>query len=110
MNDKIRKELAENKGSTIWSERRVKLCDCVAQKICAKIDNKWESEYTEFKSYDGMPAVGNKLHNWQNNELSKGAASFNAKIRKELAENKGSTVWSERRVKLFHCVAQKRLE
>ena len=31
-------------------------------------------------------------------QLSTGAASLNAKIRKELAENKGSTVWSERRV------------
>ena len=94
-NAKIRKELAENKGSTIWSERRVKLCDCVAQKICAKIDNKWESEYTEFKSYDGMPAVGNKLHNWQNNELSNGPGGLNAKIQEERAENKGSTIWTE---------------
>jgi hypothetical protein len=43
-------------------------------------------------------------------QLSTGAASLNAKIRKELAENKGSIVWSERRVKLFDCVSQKRRE
>ncbi len=35
LNAKIRKEIEENEGST-WSERRVKLCDCVEQKIRAK--------------------------------------------------------------------------
>jgi hypothetical protein len=39
-----------------------------------------------------------------------GAGSLNAKIREELAENKGSTIWSERRVKLANCVEQKRRE
>jgi hypothetical protein len=36
--------------------------------------------------------------------------SLNVKIRKEIAENKGSTVLSERRVKLDNCVEQKRRE
>jgi hypothetical protein len=35
---------------------------------------------------------------------------LNAKIQKELAENKGSAVWSERRVKLANFVEQKRRE
>ena len=31
MNVKIRKEIAENEEGTVWSERRVRLVDCVAQ-------------------------------------------------------------------------------
>ena len=110
LNAKIRKELVENKGSTIWSERRVKLFDCIEQKNRAKIGNAWEEKYDEFESYDGMPERGTKLHIWQQNQLRNARFSLNAKIRKELADNKGSTVWSERRVKLFDCVSQKRRE
>jgi hypothetical protein len=50
------------------------------------------------------------INNWQHNQLSNGAAGLNAKIRKELAENEDGTVWSERKVKLANCVAQKRRE
>ena len=32
LNAKIRKERAENEDGTIWSERRVKLANCVEQK------------------------------------------------------------------------------
>ena len=39
-------------------------------------------------------------------QLSNGADSLNAKIRKEIEENEGST-WSEWRVKLCDCVEQK---
>ena len=110
LNAKIWKELVENKGSTIWSERRVKLFDCIEQKNRAKIGNAWEEKYDEFESYDGMPERGTKLYIWQQNQLRNARFSLNAKIRKELADNKGSTVWSERRVKLFDCVSQKRRE
>jgi hypothetical protein len=110
LNAMIRKELVENKGSTIWSERRVKLFDCIEQKNRAKIGNAWEEKYDEFESYDGMPERGTKLYIWQQNQLRNARFSLNAKIRKELAENKGSTVWSERRVKLFDCVSQNRHE
>ena len=111
LNAKIRKEIAENKGSTIWSERRVKRSDCVEQKIRAKINNKWESKYDEFESYDGMPEKGTPLFNWQQNQLSNThGSSLNAKILNERAENKGSTVWSGCSVKLANCVAQKRRE
>ena len=55
LNAKIWKEIAENEGSTIWSEWRVKLSDLVVQKNCAKIGNAWEKKYAEFESYDGMP-------------------------------------------------------
>ena len=107
---KIRKELAENKGSTEWSDRREKLSDCVEQKNRAKIGIAWERKFDEFKRCVGMPEIGTPLHTWKQNQLSNGAGSLNAKIREELAENKGSTIWSERRVKLFNWVAQKRRE
>ncbi len=70
----------------------------------------WEEKYTEFVLYDGMPKKGTKLYTWQQNQLTNGAASLSAKIQKEKAENKGSTIWSERRVNLANCVKQKRRE
>ena len=85
----------------------MKLSDCVEQKNREKISNAWEKKYAEFKSYDGMKEKGTTLHTWQKNQLSNGPVSLNAKIRKELAENKGSSIWSERRVKLANCVEQK---
>jgi len=63
LNAKIREEIAENKGSTIWSERRVKLSDCVKQKNRAKIGNAWEKKYTEFESYDEMLERGTPQFN-----------------------------------------------
>jgi len=74
LNAKIRKEIEENEGST-WSEWRVKLCDCVEQKNRVKIGNAWEKT----------------LFNWQMRQLSNGADSLNAKIRKEIEKNEGST-------------------
>jgi hypothetical protein len=109
LNAKIRKENEENEGSTVWSDRRVKLSDCVVQKNHAKIGNAWEKKYAEFVSYNGMTEKGTRLYNWQMNQLSNGANSLNDKIQKEHAENKQS-IWSERRVKLANCVEQKRLE
>ena len=88
----------------------MKLSDCVEQKNRVKIGNAWEEKYAQFVSYDGMPKKGTPLFTWQQNELNNGHAScLNAKIRKELAENKGS-IWSDRRVKLANCVEQKRRE
>jgi len=110
LNAKIRKEIAENEGSTVWCERRAKLSDCVEQKNRAKIGNAWEKRYAEFVSYDGMPKRGTPLYTCQQNQLNGHARGLNAKIREELAENKGSTVWSDRRVKLANCVKQKRRE
>ena len=70
----------------------MKLSDCVDQKIRAKIDNKWESKYDEFESYDDMPEKGTPLFNWQQSQLSNAhGSSLNAKILLERAENKGST-------------------
>ncbi len=111
LNTRIRKEEAENEGSTVWSERRVELSDCVEQKNSANMGNMWERKFVEFESYDGMPEIGTPLHTWQKNQLSNTHGScLNVKIRKEEAENKGSTIWSERRVKLANCVVQKRQE
>ena len=49
----------------------------------------WERNYAEFVSYDGMPERGTPLYNWQENQLGNRPASLNAKIRKEIKENKG---------------------
>jgi hypothetical protein len=110
LNVKIRKENEENVESTVWRERRVKLFDCVEQKIRTKSGNAWERKYAEFESYDGMPKRETPLYNWQKRQLGNGDGSLNAKIRKERAKNEDGTVWSERSVKLANCVAQKRRE
>ena len=107
MNAKIRKEIEENKGSTVWSDRREKLSDCFKQKNRAKIGIAWKEKYAEFKSYDGMLKNGTPLYTWQSRQLNNGHSSLNAKIREELAENKGSTAWSDRREKLSDCFEQK---
>jgi len=101
LNDaKIRKEIEENKGSTVWSDRREKLSDCFEQKNSLKIGIAWEEKLAEFKSYERMPKKRTPLHNRKQNQLSDGAGSLNAKIREEIEENIGSAVWSERTVKL----------
>jgi len=69
----------------------VKLSDCAVQKNRAKIGNAWEKKYAEFESYDGMPERETPLYTWQQNQLSNGTGGLNAKIRKELEENEGST-------------------
>jgi glucuronate isomerase len=67
----------------------------------------WEEKYAELKGCVEMPERGTPLYNWIKTQLSNGPFGLNAKIRKEIAENEGSTVWSERRVKLSDCVEQK---
>ena len=74
MTAKIRKEIEEDEGSNVWSERRVKLCDCVEQLNRAKIGNAWERKFVEFKRCVGMPEIGTPLYNWQQNQLSNGAS------------------------------------
>jgi hypothetical protein len=110
LNFKIWKEIEEKEGSTLWRDRRVKLSDCVEKKNHTKRGNAWEWKYTELESYDGMPKKGTLLHTWQKNQLGNGTGGLNAKIRKEIEEKEGSTVWRDRRVKLFNCVEQKRRE
>jgi hypothetical protein len=110
LNAKIRKENEEKEGSTVWSDRRVKLSECVEEKNRTKRGNAWERKYAEFESYDGMPEIGTLLHTWQKHQLGNGTGGLNAKIRKENEEKEGSTVWSDRRVKLFNCVKKKRRE
>ena len=71
----------------------------------------WEKKYAELKRWVEMPEIGTPLYTWQKGQLSNTHDScLNAKIRKEIAENEGSTMWSERRVKLSDCVEQKRRE
>ena len=78
-----------------------------ARKEDDKMGIRWEKKYAEFESYDGMPERGTPQFNWQQNQLSDGAGSLNAKIWEELAENKESAIWSERKVKLANCFEQK---
>jgi hypothetical protein len=89
LNPKIWKEIEENKGSTIWSEWRVKLSDCVEQKNREKMGIAWEKKYAEFESYDRMPEKGTPLYNWQQNQLNNVAVSLNAKIWRSLERMKG---------------------
>jgi hypothetical protein len=77
--------------SNVWSERRVKLSDCVEKMNRAKIGNAWERKFIEFKRCVEMPKKGTPLYNWQKNQLSNGASSLNARIREEIEENEGST-------------------
>ncbi len=65
------------------SERRARLVDCIAQKNCARLNNKWEQQYAEFERWVGMPAVKSKLHNWQHNQLGTGSGCLYAKIQKQ---------------------------
>ena len=51
---------------------------------------------------------GTKLYTWQQNQLSNGPAALNAKFWKEIEENEGSTIWSDRRVRLVNCIAQEK--
>ena len=74
LNAKIKKELAEkNEGSIVWSDRREKLDNCVVQKKPDAHGIKWENQYAELESYDGMPAIGTTLYSWQYNQLSNGS-------------------------------------
>ena len=70
---------------------------------------KWENKYAEFKRCVVTPEEGTKLYSWQHNQLGTGPAALNTRIRKEIEENEGSTVWSDRtRVRLVNCVSQKK--
>jgi hypothetical protein len=90
LNAKIREEIEENKGSTVWRERRVKLSDCVVQKNRDKMGIAWERKYAEFKLYEGMPEKGTTLYNWQHIQLGNTHPScLNAKFGRRLKRIKG---------------------
>jgi hypothetical protein len=67
----------------------------------------WEKKYADFKRCVEMPEIGTPLHTWQSHQLSNGRSSLNAKIWKEIEDNKGSTVWSDQIEKLSDCFEQK---
>ena len=86
----------------------MKLFNLVAQLQRAKIANTWENNFIEFERYVGMPKERTTLYNWKHDQLSNVKTySLKAKIRKEKAENKGSTEWFDRGVKFSNLVAQK---
>jgi hypothetical protein len=39
--------------------------------------------------------------------LSSGSSGLDAKIEKEIKANEGSTMWSDRKVRMVHCIVQK---
>jgi len=98
--DRIKKEIATNGESTVWSDRREKLKSCIARKK----NDMWEKKYAEFDNYDGMPESSSTLYIWQRDQLT----GFDGEIKKEVATNKGSTVWSVRREKLETCILRKK--
>ena len=62
LNTKIRKEIEENEGSTVLSDWRVRLVNCVWQNKRYALGNKWENKYAEFKRCVVMPVKGTKLY------------------------------------------------
>jgi hypothetical protein len=64
-------------------------------------ERKWEEPYTEFERCMEMPAKCSKLLFWKQNQLGNGPTGFNAMIQKEIAENKGSTIWTDRKARLL---------
>jgi len=70
-----------------------RVVDCVEQNNSAKIDNAWEKKCDDFKRCVEMLERGTPLHTWQSHQLSNTHVScLNAKIRKEIEENEGSTI------------------
>ncbi len=72
MDHKIEKKIVAKEGSTMWSERKVRLFHCVALKSSVMRSDKWEEKYAEFEAYDGMPAEGTKSYYWKQSKLSNG--------------------------------------
>ncbi len=95
---KIKKEIAANKGSTIWKDRRARLVACIAKKD----HDKWEVQYAGFD--DGMPERGSTSYIWQKNQLTR----LDGKIKNEITANEGSTVWRDRRARLKSCITRKK--
>ena len=71
-------------------------------------ERKWEEQYAVLERCGEMPAVGTKLYNWKKNQLNNGPTGLDAMIQKEIAENKGSTVWRDGKARLLRCIAQKK--
>ncbi len=60
-----------------------------------------DQQNTEFEEHVGVPKIGTKSYNWQNNQMnSKKADGLDAKTAKEIEENEGGTVWSDRKIDL----------
>ena len=103
---KIEKGTELNDGGT-WSDRKARLKSCIAQKNHGMHNIKWDEQYIEFEAHVGVPAVGTTLYNWKKHQMSNGSAGLDAKIEKESEANEGGNVWSDRKVRLESCIAQK---
>jgi len=72
--------------------------------MTAKERTAWEVKHAEFEDYDVMPKRGSAIYKWQRNQLDR----YEARIKKGIAANEDSTVWSDRRTKLDDCIAKKK--
>ena len=94
---KIAKEI--DRG-TVWSDRKDKLERCIEKKYS-------ESGSRSTQSSKIMPGCQRQVpsYTWQFCQFS---SFLDDKIAKEIAENDGGTVWSNRKDKLKRCIAQKK--
>jgi hypothetical protein len=63
--------------------------------------------FAESEAYVGMPARGTKVYNWKKHQLLSGSKGLDAEIWKEIKANEGSTMWSDRKARLFDCIRSK---
>jgi hypothetical protein len=104
---KIKEEIEANEGRTVWSDRKARFLDCIAQKITVMPSRDvWEENCADFKACDGMPVRGTKEYNWRN-QFSSGPAGLDSNIKKENEANEGGTVRRDRKARLAGCIATK---
>jgi hypothetical protein len=72
----------------MWSDRKVRLENCIAQKNSVMLSERWEEQYTDFEALVEMP----KYYNWQRNQLNSEPYGLDAKINQENESNEGGTV------------------
>ena len=56
----------------------------------------WEQKYAKFEEHVGMPKITSTLNLWKQTQLAIGPAGLDARIAKEIEENEGFAVWSDR--------------
>ena len=108
MDCKIEKEIESNEGDTMWSDRKLRLVACIVPMKSNCTNDKWEEQFTEIEAHIGMLAKGSALYIWKQNQTNKVRDVLDYKIEKEIEANQGSTVWSDRKVRLTGCIASKK--
>jgi hypothetical protein len=91
-----------------YHDTKNRLERCIAQKNREVLSIKWEKQYTEFEEHVGMPKKESELCNWKSTQLNNGPYGLDVRFDQEIAETEGGTVWSDRKVRLEKCIAQKK--